>query len=66
MLLSLISISSSLKSALPGMAMMGVRMSFTNDVTMAAQAAPMTMPTARSTTLPLRMKVLKSFSMAAV
>ena len=51
------------KSELPGMARIGVKMSVTNDVITAPKAAPITTPTARSTTLPLRMKALKSLSM---
>jgi hypothetical protein len=66
MLLSLMVMSRSPKSTLPGMAMTGVRMFSTNDVTTAAKAAPMTTPTARSTTLPRSTKVLKSLSTAAV
>src|SRR2546425_3312766 len=41
----------------------GIRMSLTSEVTMAPKLAPMTMPTARSTTLPRTTNALKSLSM---
>ena len=44
--------------------MSGVMKSFTNAVTTAVKAAPMTTATARSTTLPRRMNFLKSLSTA--
>src|SRR5687768_11486934 len=46
----------------PGMARMGVSRFLVNEVITAVKAAPMATPTARSTTLPRRMKVLKSFT----
>src|SRR5207244_4357996 len=42
----------------------GIRMSFTNDVTMAPKAAPITTATARSTTLPRIRNARKSLSIA--
>jgi hypothetical protein len=44
--------------------MSGVRRFFTNEDTTVPNATPMMMPTARSTTFPRRMNVLKSFHMA--
>src|SRR6476660_5840429 len=52
------------KSGLPTMAAMsGVRRSLVKAVTTDPKAAPMTTPTARSTTLPRRMNCLKPLSM---
>src|SRR6478672_4151358 len=52
------------KSGLPTMAAMsGVRRSLVKAVTTEPKAAPMTTPTARSTTLPRRMNCLKPLSM---
>src|SRR5690348_1244140 len=42
-------------------AMKGVRISLVNEVTTAPKAAPMTTATAKSTTLPLKMKARNSF-----
>jgi hypothetical protein len=50
---------SSLKSAFPGIATSGVRMFVTNEVMTLPNAAPMATPTARSKTLPRRMKSLE-------
>ena len=43
----------------------GIRMSLTNDVTIAPNAAPITTATARSTTFPRITNALKSFNMRA-
>ena len=46
--------------------MSGVKMSLTRLETIEVKAAPMMMPTARSTTLPRRMKALNSFTQLGV
>jgi hypothetical protein len=48
------------KSAEKMMPIRGVSRSATSELTMAVNAAPMTIPTARSTTLPRRMKLRNS------
>lgn len=53
-----------LKSTLPNRAPVdGIRISLTNDVTIFPKAAPMTIPTARSTTLPRATNSLNSLNM---
>ena len=53
------------KSTLPSSSPTGgIRMSLTNEPTTVVKAAPITMPTARSTMLPRMMKVLNSLSMS--
>ena len=52
----------SLKSTLPiSIPIGGIRISFTNDVTILPKAPPMITPTAISITLPLSAKALNSF-----
>ena len=55
------------KSMLPVIAaMIGMMMSLTIDSTILPKAAPMTMPMAKSTTLPFRANSLNSFSIATL